>query len=52
MAVLLFVGVAYIFFVVALGVSKIMFASLHADMAQSTADPGEADEGGGGGEKL
>ena len=46
MAVLLFVGAAYVFFVVALGVSKVMFATLHADMAQSTADPGEAEEGG------
>ena len=45
MAVLLFVGAAYVFFVVALGVSKVMFATMHADMAQSTADPGEADEG-------
>jgi heme A synthase len=47
MAVLLFVGAAYVFFVVALGVSKAMFATLHADMAQNTApQPDEADEGG------
>lgn len=45
MAVLLFVGMAYVCFVVALGVSKAVFASMHADVAQSTADTGEADEG-------
>lgn len=43
MAVLLYVGVAYVFFVVALGISKAMFASLHADVAQTTAPPGEPD---------
>lgn len=44
MAALIFVGVAYVCFVVALGISKAMFASLHADVAQSTADCGETDE--------
>jgi len=43
MAVLIFVGVAYVFFVVALGISKVMFASLHADVAQTAAQPDEAD---------
>jgi hypothetical protein len=43
MAVLLFVGVAYVCFVVAFGISKAMFASLHADVAQTTAQPSEAD---------
>ena len=46
MAVLLFVGAAYVFFVVALGISKVMFASLHADMAQTAAQPDEADKNG------
>ena len=37
MAALLFVGVAYIFFVVALGFSKALFASSHPEVAQNTA---------------
>ena len=37
MAVLLFVGIAYVFFVAALGVSKALFASAHSEWTQSTA---------------
>jgi len=37
MTVLLFVGIAYIFFVAALGVSKAVFASSHPEWTQSTA---------------
>lgn len=38
MAVLVFVGIAYVFFVVALGVSKALFATAHPEVAQSTAE--------------
>jgi hypothetical protein len=44
MAALIFVGVAYVFFVAALGISKFMFTSFHADVAQSTAGSSEADD--------
>ena len=37
MAVLLFVGIAYVFFVAALGVSKALFASSHPEWTQNTA---------------
>ena len=37
MAVLLFVGIAYVFFVAALGVSKALYATSHPEWAQSTA---------------
>lgn len=46
MAVLFFVGVAYVFFVVALGFSKALFASSHPEVAQNTAqldDDGKSD---------
>ena len=37
MAVLLFVGIAYVFFVAALGVSKALYATSHPEWAQSAA---------------
>ena len=37
MAALLFVGIAYVFFVAALGISKALFASSHPEWSQDTA---------------
>ena len=37
MAVLLFVGIAYVFFVAALGFSKALFASSYPEWSQNTA---------------